>query len=210
MKRLLILTLIFFFAAAINAARPDDDNLLALDLAAQKKEDPVRDDQAADVRDAQEKAAPVVSGEGPGQEGECDGDLKKIRAFREFINEKRRDLELMELDLEKNGLLLKEKEIQKQIYEIDKALPQAKKDESQRGLFAGGFNPPPVDSEDIKITMLIIAGGRKEGILTLKGASYKFREGDSIASKLTVSEITRDAVIFRQLDGTELKLNFAP
>jgi hypothetical protein len=208
MRKLLILSLILIFGMAQKAAWSGDDNLLALDLPVEKKQSPAQENEASEAKEVKGKSAPIVSEEEPQQDREFDKDLKKIKAFREFINEKRHDLELIKLDLEKNDLLLKEKEIQKQIYEIDKALPQGKKEEPQKGLFAGGLNPPPVDSADIKITMLMIAGGLKEGILTLKGTAYRFREGDCIASKLTVSKITRDAVTFRQLDGTELKLNF--
>jgi len=55
---------------------------------------------------------------------------------------------------------------------------------------------------------LLIADNLREGQISLKGSPYVFKEGDSIASKLTVAQIEPTGITFKQVDGSTLKLNF--
>jgi hypothetical protein len=106
-------------------------------------------------------------------------------------------------------LLLKKKEAEKEIYQIDKDLPQGRHDEaSMPVLDVHGANAPLVEASDIKIQFLVIADNLKEGRIALKGAPYNVKEGDRIASKLTVETIDSDGVTFKQSDGSALRINF--
>ena len=105
--------------------------------------------------------------------------------------------------------MLKKRQAEKEIFEIDKALPQGKSDvSSMPGSLAQGKKVPLVDASDIKIQLLVIADNLKEGQISLKVSPYVFKEGDSIASKLTVEQIEPSGVTFKQVDGSTLKLNF--
>ena len=53
-------------------------------------------------------------------------DLENIKAYREVLENKQKELEVIKLDLEKSDLMLKKRQAEKEIFEIDKALPQGK------------------------------------------------------------------------------------
>jgi len=136
-------------------------------------------------------------------------ELENMKAYREALENKQKELEVIKLDLEKSDLMLKNRQAEKEIFEIDKSLPQGKSDVSS---VAGGFTQDVkaslVDPSDIKIQLLVIADNLKEGQITLKNSPYVFKEGDSIASKLTVEQIEQTGVTFKQVDGSSFKLNF--
>ena len=71
-----------------------------------------------------------------------------------------------------------------------------------------GVKDSLVDASDIKIQLLLIADDLKEGQVILKNAPYSFKEGDTIALKLTAEKIESSGVTFKQPDGSILKLNF--
>ena len=77
---------------------------------------------------------------------------------------------------------------------------------------SGGLNQGEkvslIDPSDIKIQLLVIADNLKEGQISLKDSPYVFKEGDSIASKLTVEQIEPTGITFKQVDGSLFKLNF--
>ena len=140
---------------------------------------------------------------------DSEGGLEKIKAYREILENKQKELEVIKLDLEKSDLMLKKRQAEKEIYEIDKALPQGKTEvPSISGSLTPGAKESLVDTSDIKIQLLVIADNLKEGQLSLKGLPYSFKEGDSIASRLTVEQIEPSSVTFRQPDGSNFKLNF--
>lgn len=208
MKR--ILFLLVFTAAAISFKFGYcQDNILAVDkidnkTKAQAQEDKIlpKEQSPVQLEAAQDETKPVDDDTG-------EQDLKNIKAYREALENKQKELEVIKLDLEKSGLLLKKRQAEKEIFEIDKALPQGKGDVSS---IAGGFTQstkaPLVDPADIKIQLLVIADNLKEGQLSLKNSPYVFKEGDSIASRLTVEQIEATGVTFRQVDGSTFKLNF--
>ncbi|MGD0336321.1 MAG: hypothetical protein ABSB18_04400, partial [Candidatus Omnitrophota bacterium] len=106
-------------------------------------------------------------------------------------------------------LMLKKRQAEKEIYEIDKVLPQGKAEVSSLpGSSGQGAKESLVDASDIKIQLLVIADNLKEGQVSLKGTPYSFKEGDFVASKLTVEKIESSGVTFKQPDGSLLKLNF--
>ncbi len=204
MRKLLILSLIFIFGMGLKLVWASDDNLLAVDISRQEKKVSPRENKVLPTQETPKNSAPVVSG----QRDEFAKDLEKIKAFHEAMNDKRHAVEMIRLDLEKESLLLKEKQAQKQIYDIDNSLPLVKKEESQKSDLSGGLKASWVDPSDVRLLMILISGGLKEGILTLKGTPYRFKDGDCVASKLTVSKITRDTVTFKQPDQTEFTLDF--
>ncbi len=136
-------------------------------------------------------------------------ELENMKAFREALENKQKELEVIKLDLEKSDLMLKKRQAEKEIFEIDKSLPQGGSNVSP---MSGGLSQDAkvslVDPSDVKLQLLVIADNLKEGQITLKNSPYVFKEGDSIASKLTVERIEPAGVTFKQLDGTIFKLNF--
>jgi hypothetical protein len=133
-----------------------------------------------------------------------------MRSYRELIQGKEKELDLIKLDLEKDNILLKERQAQKEISQIDKAFPgSAKKGVSSGGKDIGeGLKEESIDPSDIKIQLLLVTDGLKEGQISLKNTLYNFKEGDTIASKLKIEKIEADGITLREPDGTALKLNF--
>lgn len=206
MRKPLFLFLFFMAVAGFKSAY-GQDNLLAVDTIDNKQKALPREDKPL-AKDENSSKVEV-----PGEEvrpiDDSERDLEKIKAYREILENKQKELEVIKLDLEKSGLLLKRRQAEKEIYEIDKTLPQGKAEApSMPGSLTPGVKEPLVDASDIKIQLLVIADNLKEGQLSLKGLPYSFKEGDSIASKLTVEQIEPSGVTFRQPDGSNFKLNF--
>ena len=206
MRRLLVL---FLFVTALAGFKYAycEDNILAVDVInnkqkalTQENKPLVKDENSVKAEAPAEEAKPLDDSE---------QDFEKIKAYREALENKQNELEVIKLDLEKSDLMLKKRQAEKEIYEIDKALPQGKSDVSS---VSGGLNQgekvPLIDPSDIKIQLLVIADNLKEGQISLKGSPYVFKEGDSIASKLTVEQIEPTGITFKQVDGSLFKLNF--
>lgn len=207
MKRLLFL-LVFVMAVAGFKCGYCQDNLLAVDKIDNKTKAQVQEDKTLP-----KEQNPVQTGVALEEVKQADDtgeqDLENIRAYRGVLENKQKELEVIKLDLEKSDLMLKKRQAEKEIFEIDKALPQGKSDVSS---VSGGLNQGEkvslIDPSDIKIQLLVIADNLKEGQISLKGSPYVFKEGDSIASKLTVEQIEPTGITFKQVDGSLFKLNF--
>jgi len=206
MRRLLFLSLFVIALAGFKYAYCQD-NLLAVDVVDNKQKTLTQEDKPL----AKDENASKV--EAPAQEvkplDDSEQDLEKIKAYREVLENKQKELEVIKLDLEKSDLMLKKRQAEKEIFEIDKSLPQGKSEASSLpGSSAQAAKESLVDISDIKIQLLLIADGLKEGQVSLKGAPYSFKEGDVIASKLTAERIEPSGVTFKQPDGSIFKLNF--
>ncbi len=202
MRNFLIISLAFL-STLIFASAYAQNNLSAVDVLDEKQKEvsqpdkPVPQERASDDKPlTQEKQIPADN----------EADMEKIRAYHELFNSRQKELELIKLELEKSSLLLKKKEAEKELYQIEKMLPQGRKEEFSSSFQAG--KDPLVDVSDIKIQFLLISGDLKEGQISLKGAVYFFKEGDTVASKLTAEKIEPSGVTFKQQDGSVLKLNF--
>jgi len=176
-----------------------EDNLLAVDVI-ENKQEPIEQPEGTFSQDESIRSAQAIA-----EEQAADPELEKIRAYHELFDNKQKELEIIRLDLEKSNLLLKKKEAEKEIYQIEKTLPQGKKEELS---FMQGVKEPLVDPSDIKIQLLLISDDLKEAQVSLKGSTYVFREGDTIASRLSTEKIDSSGVLFKQQDGSALKLNF--
>ena len=206
MRKLLCLLLFFVFMVGFKYAYCQD-NLLAVDIIdnkqkvlSQENKPLAKDENSSKVEVPSEEVKPL---------DDFEGGLEKIKAYREVLENKQKELEVIKLDLEKSDLMLKKRQAEKEIYEIDKFLPQSKAEVSSiPGSFIQGAKESLVDTSDIKIQLLVIADNLKEGQISLKGSPYSFKEGDSIASKLTAEKIEPSGVTFKQPDGSIFKLNF--
>ena len=207
MKRLLFL-LVFVMAAIGFKSGYCQDNLLAVDKIDTKPNVQVQENKTLTKKENPVQAETVLEETKPADDS-SDQDLENLRAYRETLEDKQKELEVIKLDLEKSGLLLKKRQAEKEIFEIDKALPQGKSDVSS---VSGGLNQGEkvslVDPADIKLQLLVIADNLKEGQVSFKNSPYVFKEGDPIASKLTVEIIEPTGVTFKQVDGSLFKLNF--
>lgn len=204
MRRLLIVISIFVSIAAFRYAWCED-NLLAVDVIADKQKALEPAEKTVQDENSGKPQEPVIKDQAKPAD-DFDQDLARIKAYHELFDNKQKELELIRLDLEKSNLLLKKKEAEKEIYQIEKVLPQGKKEEVSG--FAQGIKEPLVDASDIKIQLLLISDDLKEAQASLKGVNYSFKEGDIIASRLTAEKIDPAGVIFKQQDGSILKLNF--
>lgn len=207
MKKLLFLS-VFVMAAVVFKSGYCQDNLLAVDKIDTKTKVQAQENKILHKEDNPVKAEADLEEARPADDtGEKE--LENIRAYREVLENKQKELEVIKLDLEKSDLMLKKRQAEKEIFEIDKALPQGKSDVSS---VSSGLNQGEkvslVDPSDIKLQLLIIADNLKEGQISLKNSPYVFKEGDSIASKLTVEQIEPSGVTFKQADGSLFKLNF--
>ena len=207
MKRLLFL-LVFVMTVAGFKCGYCQDNILAVDKIDNKTKVQVQEDKTLPKEQNPVQTGVALEEVKPADDtGEQD--LENIRAYRGVLENKQKELEVIKLDLEKSDLMLKKRQAEKEIFEIDKALPQGKSDVSS---VSGGLNQGEkvslIDPSDIKIQLLVIADNLKEGQISLKGSPYVFKEGDSIASKLTVEQIEPTGITFKQVDGSLFKLNF--
>ncbi len=208
MKKLLFLFLFVLALAGFKYAYCQD-NLLAVDKIDNKQKAEAQTDKAVQKEETVNKVVQAPQEEEPKPNDDSEQDLEKIKAYREVLENKQKELEVIKLDLEKSDLMLKKRQAEKEIYEIDKALPQGKAEmPSIPGALSQGAKESLVDVSDIKIQLLVIADNLKEGQLSLKNAPYSFKEGDTIASKLTVEQIEPSGVTFKQPDGSNFKLNF--
>lgn len=206
MRRTLFL-LLFITALAGFKYAYCQDNLLPVDVVDNKQKALTQENKPF------AKDENVNKAEAPAQEAkpldDSEQDFEKIKAYREVLENKQKELEVIKLDLEKSDLMLKKRQAEKEIFEIDKSLPQGKVEVSSlSGSSAQGLKDSLVDASDIKIQLLLIADNLREGQLSLKNTPYSFKEGDTIASKLTVDKIEPSGVTFKQPDGSILKLNF--
>ena len=206
MRRLLVL---FLFVTALVGFKYAycEDNILAVDVVNNKQKVLTQENKPLTNDENSVKAEAPVEEAKPLDDSEQD--FEKIKAYREALENKQNELEVIKLDLEKSDLMLKKRQAEKEIFEIDKSLPQGKTEVSSLpGSSTQGVKDSLVDASDIKIQLLLIAGDLKEGQVILKNAPYSFKEGDTIASKLTAEKIESAGVTFKQPDGSILKLNF--
>ena len=207
MKKLLFM-LVFVMAVTGFKCAYCQDNILAVDKIDNKAKAQTQEDKTV-LKEQNPVQAEVALEEAKPADDTGEQDLENIRAYREVLENKQKELEVIKLDLEKSDLMLKKRQAEKEIFEIDKALPQGKSDVSSlSGGLTQGTKAPLVDASDIKIQLLVIADNLKEGQISLKGSPYVFKEGDSIASKLTVEQIEPTGITFKQVDGSSFKLNF--
>ena len=206
MRRLLVL---FLFVTALAGFKYVycEDNILAVDVVNNKQKVLTQENKPLTNDENSVKAEAPVEEAKPLDDSEQD--FEKIKVYREALENKQNELEVIKLDLEKSDLMLKKRQAEKEIFEIDKSLPQGKAEVSSLpGSSTQGVKDSLVDASDIKIQLLLIAGDLKEGQVILKNAPYSFKEGDTIASKLTAEKIESSGVTFKQPDGSILKLNF--
>ena len=206
MKRILLVTLLLVSCLPLYKYAYSEDNLLALDTGLDKKKAVAPDN----VIEKDEISDKVIKTEDQTAPDDSDKELEKMRSYRELIQGKEKELDLIKLDLEKDNILLKERQAQKEISQIDKAFPgNAKKGVSSGGKDIGeGLKEESIDPSEIKIQLLLVADGLKEGQITLKNTIYNFKEGDTIASKLKIEKIEAESITLKEPDGTVLKLNF--
>ena len=206
MRRLLVLFLFVTALAGFKCAYCED-NILAVDVVNNKQKVLTQENKPLTNDENSVKAEAPVEEAKPLDDSEQD--FEKIKAYREALENKQNELEVIKLDLEKSDLMLKKRQAEKEIFEIDKSLPQGKAEVSSLpGSSTQGVKDSLVDASDIKIQLLLITDDLKEGQVILKNAPYSFKEGDTIASKLTAEKIESSGVTFKQPDGSILKLNF--
>ena len=206
MKRILLVVMLLVSGLLPYKYACPEDNLLALDTGFDKKK-AVAPDKIIQKDETTDK---VIKTEDEIASDDSDKELEKMRSYRTLIQGKEKELDLIKLDLDKDNLLLKERQAQKEIRQIDKVLPQGTKKEgvSTGKDTAESLKEENVDPSDIKIQLLLVADSLKEGQISLKNTIYSFKEGDTIASKLRVEKIETQGITLKEPDGTVLKVNF--
>ncbi|RJP30009.1 MAG: hypothetical protein C4533_00080 [Candidatus Omnitrophota bacterium] len=205
MKKLLFLA-VFVMAVAGFKSGYCQDNLSAIDKIDNKTKAQAQAQADKALPKGEASVQPVAAQEEVKPADDLgEQELENMKAYREALENKQNELEVIKLDLEKSDLLLKKRQAEKEIFEIDKSLPQGKGDVSS---VVQGEKAALVDPADIKLRLLVIADDLKEGQITLKNSPYIFKEGDSVTSKLAVERIEATGVTFKQVDGSSFKLNF--
>ena len=120
MKRLLFL-LVFVMAVSGFKYAYCQDNLLAVDKIDNKAKAQTQEDKAL-PKEQNPVQAEVALEEAKPADDTGEQDLENIRAYRQILENKQKDLEVIKLDLEKSDLMLKKRQAEKEIFEIDKAL----------------------------------------------------------------------------------------
>ncbi len=205
MRRILV-TFVFFVSVLSFKCAYSEDNLLAVDTG-YNKESVISADKS--VQKARDDSKTLEPQEAPLAGDDSDKELEKMKTYRELIQNKQKELEVVKLDFEKTSLILKKKEAEKEIYQIGNVIPGSAEEDGSIG--NGSFQDvkdTSIDFSDIKIQLLVISDNLKEGQISMKGVLYSFREGDSLPLKLTVEKIETSGVTLRQADGAVLKLNF--
>lgn len=205
--RKLLFVLLFFIALAVSNYAYCQDDLLAIDVIDTAQKPALELGEAVQEAKEADKPDEAVKEESL-QKEDPDKDFNKIKAYRELLDKRQKELEIIRLELEKSILLLKQKEAQKQIYEIDKELPQGKNGFPETSSLIHEIKEPLIEASDVKIQFLLVSNNLKEGQANIKGMPFSFKEGDCIASRLFVEEITSSSVTFRQQDNSLLKVNF--
>ena len=205
MRKILLISLFFVSVLAFKHAYCED-NLLAVDVSYSKEEKALPAEKSVQKNEDSNKTAQAQ--EEPLPNDDSDKELGKMKAYREILGNKQKELEMIKLDLEKSSLLLKKKEAEKEIYRIDSALPASAREDTSMGDLTRDAKEQGVDSSEMRIQLLVISDNLREAQISLKGVSYSLKEGDSILPKLTVEWIEPSGVTLRQPDGTVLKLNF--
>ena len=201
MRKILFISL-FFVSVLFCRCTYSEDNLLTLDRDYNKE-------KAATADKTKDNDKVLEPQQAPAPEDDSDKDLERMKAYRENLENKQKELDVIKLDLEKASLMLKKKEAEKEIYQIDKVIPgNTKESGAIGGLSSQDVKDPVLDSSDMKIQLLVISDNLKEGQISLKGASYSFKEGDVLPFKLTVEKIEPSGVTLKEPDGAVLKLNF--
>ena len=206
MKRILLVVLFLVSCLSLYRYAYSEDNLLALDTGFDKNK-AVVPDKTIQKDETSDKA---IKSEDQVAPDDSDKELEKMRSYRTLIQGKEKELDLIKLDLEKDNILLKERQAQKEISQIDKAFPGSAKKEASSG--GNGITESAkeegIDPSDIKIQLLLVTDGLKEGQISFKNTLYNFKEGDTVASKLRVEKIEAQGITLREPDSTVLKLNF--
>ena len=205
MRKILVIFVFFVSVLSFKCAY-SEDNLLAVDTG-YSKESVISTDKSVQKAEDDDKA--LEPQEAPLAGDDSDKELEKMKTYRELIQNKQKELEVVKLDFEKTSLILKKKEAEKEMYQIDNFIPGSAKEGGSIG--SGSFQDVKdvsLDSSNIKIQLLVISDNLKEGQISMKGVLYNFREGDSLPLKLTVEKIETSGVTLRQADGAVLKLNF--
>ena len=205
MRKILLIVLVFIFSLLLYKCAYSEDNILALDESLNKKDGAIPDKS---VKKGEDNSTTIKTEDEKRAGDDSDKELEKMRSHRKHIENKQKELDLIKLDLEKDSLLLKEKEAQKEIYQIDKILPQGNIGTSMGKGTGQDLKEENIDPSDIKIQLLVIADSLKEGQISFKNTIYDFKEGDITVSKLRVEKIEMSGVTLKEPDGTILKLNF--
>jgi len=204
MRNILFVSLFFVSILSLKGAYSEDD-LLAVNVG-YNKEKTIPADKSVQKNEGGDKTVRLE--EKTLSDDESDKALERMKAYRELLQDKQKELEVIKLDLEKQSLLLKKKEAEKGIYQIDKVLPGSAKRGETSIVGVQDVTGSSIDPSDIKIQLLVISDNLKEGRISLKGGLYSFKEGDVIASKFTVEKIETQGVTLRESSGEVLKVNF--
>lgn len=186
-----------------------EDNLSVLGgVNIKKKEiiqEPVETVPAPEMELIKKEIAPALADEVE----ETDKRVTDMKIYHDLVDGKQKEIDLIKLDLEKKELLLKKKEAEQKISDINKSLPQEASGISETLVMHPESLPAEgITAGDIKINLLILSQGGEEAIITVKGSPQTIFEGKEVGGMFTVETITNDGVMFKQTDGSVFKVNF--
>lgn len=135
------------------------------------------------------------------QKNEQEDEFEKIDEFIRKENEKVKDIKLLNLDLEKAGLILKKKE-------IDQKIDQLRKAESS------GFVKTNEHEEEAKLLMpnirlvsIFASASLKRAVLNINGVNNNVKEGQKIGNVI-IANINSENVMVKYSDGQTEEISF--
>lgn len=139
--------------------------------------------------------------------------LRVMRDYENRLKASEKELEMLNIELEKTKILKAKKKAEMEIEEMRRNL--AESGVPSNGISSMGvFAPESLNDEsnghlNIKVVYLAHSESLKEAVLTVDGVKYFVNEGDILSSEITVKEICADGVVIQYSGGGERKINFS-
>ena len=129
-----------------------------------------------------------------------DQNFQQMKDFMREENERFKAIKILNLDLERADLELKQKEIQVKMAQLNK--------ESGALINSNGSMSVKPAKPLLKISGIFLTDEGKEALINVNGANQNAREGEQIASGIAVKKITSTAVTVQYADGQIQEFKF--
>lgn len=193
------LILILFFAVLTNPAYAESALSVVGNEASSAVENPVNDNQ---------NALPEKTSKGDTLSPLFDEDnIGSMRKYIETERKKKNDIELLNLDIKKNELELKRKQLQAEIEGVNKTTDQEGIPSHHNNTLGPLDNT--TESPIFKVLYVSISGSHKESVLFMNGNTYLVGEGQTI-NGYKVDSIQKQGVTLKDRQGEtiEVSMNF--
>ena len=162
---------------------------------------PIKESKQANVKLQKSQVLPqaAIKKETPKSNEHIDRDFQQMKDFMSEENERLKTLKILNLDLERAGLELKQKEIQVKMIKLNK----------EGGVLDSNAVVSVKSSKPmVKITSIFLNDEGKEAVINVDGLNLNAHEGEQIASGIAIKKITPETVTVQYADGQIQELKF--